>query len=65
MLHLKIAKYLRVNMDKPNSSDYILDVGANKGSMTKLFLNLYRGVKILAFEPLPIFKVKSSQVKSS
>jgi len=52
-------------MDKPNSSDYILDIGANKGSMTKLFLNLYSGVKILAFEPIPIFKVKSSQVKSN
>jgi len=51
-------------MDKPNSSDYILDIGANKGSMTKLFLNLYSGVKILAFEPIPIFKVKSSQCRS-
>jgi len=51
-------------MGKPILGDYIFDVGANKGSMTKLFLKLYKNFTIIAFEPLPIFKVKSSQVKS-
>jgi FkbM family methyltransferase len=51
-------------MGKPNLGDYIFDVGANKGSMTKLFLRLYsKKVNIIAFEPLSMFKVKSSSVK--
>lgn len=51
-------------MGKPNLGDYIFDVGANKGSMTKLFLRLYsKKVNIIAFEPLSMFKFKSSSVK--
>ena len=65
LLHLKLAAYLKKNVRKPRTSEVIFDVGANQGSMTKLFLKLYKGIKIFAFEPLPIFKVKSSQVKSS
>ena len=65
ILHIKIAVYLKRNMGKPILGDYIFDVGANKGSMTKLFLKLYKNLITIAFEPLPIFKVKSSQVKSS
>jgi FkbM family methyltransferase len=60
---LKIALYLRRNIGKPNLGDYIFDVGANKGSMTKLYLRLYREINIIAFEPLSIFKFKSDQVK--
>ena len=65
LFHLKLAAYLKKNVRKPRTSEVIFDVGANQGSMTKLFLKLYKGTKIFAFEPLPIFKVKSSQVKSS
>lgn len=65
LLHLKLAAYLKKNVRKPRTSEVIFDVGANRGSMTKLFLKLYKTSQIFAFEPLPIFKVKSSQVKSS
>ena len=63
LLHLRLAAYLKKNLTKPGASEVIFDVGANQGSMTKLFLNLYKKTKIFAFEPLPIFKAKSSQVK--
>jgi FkbM family methyltransferase len=60
---LKIALYLRRNIGKPNLGDYIFDVGANKGMMSRLFLKLYREINIIAFEPLAIFKFKSDQVE--
>jgi FkbM family methyltransferase len=60
---LKIALYLRRNISKPNLGDYIFDVGANKGMMSRLFLKLYREINIIAFEPLSIFKFKSDQVE--
>jgi FkbM family methyltransferase len=60
---LKIALYLRRNIGKPNLGDYIFDVGANKGMMSRLFLKLYREINIIAFEPLSIFKFKSDQVE--
>ena len=60
---MKIALYLRRNIGKPNLGDYIFDVGANKGMMSRLFLNLYREINIIAFEPLSIFKFKSDQVE--
>jgi FkbM family methyltransferase len=63
ILHLKIALYLRRNIGKPNLGDYIFDVGANKGMMSRLFLKLYREINIIAFEPLSIFKFKSDQVE--
>jgi FkbM family methyltransferase len=63
ILHLKIALYLRRNIGKPNLGDYIFDVGANKGSMTKLYLRLYKKINMIAFEPLSVFKFKSDQVK--
>jgi FkbM family methyltransferase len=50
-------------MGKPNPGDYIFDVGANKGMMSRLFLKLYREIHIIAFEPLAIFKFKSDQVE--
>jgi len=59
----KIALYLRRNIGKPNLSDYILDVGANKRITSILFLKLYKEINIIAFEPLPIFKFKSDQVE--
>jgi FkbM family methyltransferase len=65
LLHLKLAAYLEKNVRKPGTSEVIFDVGANQGSMTKLFLKLYKEIKIFAFEPLPIFRVNSSRVKSS
>jgi len=55
--------YLRRNIGKPNLGDYIFDVGANKGMMSRLFLKLYKEINIIAFEPLPIFKFKSDQVE--
>ena len=55
--------YLRRNIGKPNLGDYIFDVGANKGMMSRLFLKLYREINIIAFEPLSIFKFKSDQVE--
>lgn len=60
---MKIALYLRRNISKPNLGDYIFDVGANKGMMSRLFLKLYREINIIAFEPLSIFKFKSDQVE--
>ena len=42
---------------------HIFDVGANKGSMTKLYLRLYKKINIIAFEPLSVFEFKSDQVK--
>ena len=54
ILHLKIALYLRRNIGKPNPGDYIFDVGANKGSMTKLYLRLYKKINMIAFEPLSV-----------
>ena len=60
---MKIALYLRRNIGKPNLGDYIFDVGANKGMMSRLFLKLYREINIIAFEPLSIFKFKSDQVE--
>ncbi len=43
--------------------DVIFDVGANIGSTSKIYMKLYRNIKIIAFEPLPIFKIKSNQIK--
>ena len=60
---MKIALYLRRNISKPNLGDYIFDVGANKGMMSRLFLKLYREINTIAFEPLSIFKFKSDQVE--
>ena len=61
---MKIALYLRRNnIGKPNLGDYIFDVGANKGMMSRLFLKLYKEITIIAFEPLSIFKFKSDQVE--
>ena len=60
---MKIALYLRRNISKPNLGDYIFDVGANKGMMSRLFLKLYSEINIIAFEPLSIFKFKSDQVE--
>ena len=60
---MKIALYLRRNIGKPNLGDYIFDVGANKGMMSRLFLKLYGEINIIAFEPLSIFKFKSDQVE--
>lgn len=54
---------MKRSIRRPNSGDYIFDVGANKGSMTKLYLRLYKKINIIAFEPLPVFKFKSDQVK--
>jgi FkbM family methyltransferase len=63
IFHLKLARYLKRKIYRPNLGDYIFDVGANKGSMTKLYLRLYKKIKVIAFEPLPVFKLKSDQVK--
>ncbi len=63
IFHLKIAIYVKRNMGKPSLGDYIFDVGANKATMSKLFLKLYKDINIIAFEPLPIFQFKSDQVK--
>lgn len=60
---MKIALYLRRNISEPNLGDYIFDVGANKGMMSRLFLKLYREINIISFEPLSIFKLKSDQVE--
>ena len=54
---------MRRNIGKPTLGDYIFDVGANKGMMSRLFLKLYREINIIAFEPLSIFKFKSDQVE--
>jgi hypothetical protein len=63
IFHLKLARYLKRNICRPNLGDYIFDVGANKGSMTKLYLRLYKKINIIAFEPLSVFEFKSDQVK--
>ena len=55
--------YLRRNIGKPTLGDFIFNVGANKGGMSRLFLKLYKEIKVIAFEPLSIFKFKSDQVK--
>lgn len=60
---MKITLYLKRNIGKPYLGDYIFDVGANKGVMSRLFLKLYREINIIAFEPLSIFKFKSDQVE--
>lgn len=62
-LHLRIALYYKRQIPKPILGDYIFDVGAHKGSVTKLFLRIFKNTAIIAFEPLPIFKIKSNQVK--
>ena len=62
-LHLRIALYYKRKILKPILGDYIFDVGANKGSVTKLFLRIFKNTAIIAFDPLPIFKIKSNQVK--
>lgn len=62
IFHLKLTIYYKKNLRHPRPGEYILDVGANKGSMSKLFSRLYRNTKIFSFEPLPIFQVQSSQV---
>ena len=60
IFHLKLVIYFKRNLGQSIRGDYIFDVGANKGAMSKLFLKLYKNAKILAFEPLPIFQVESS-----
>jgi FkbM family methyltransferase len=60
---MKIALYLKRKIGKPNLDDYIFDVGANKGSTSRLYVGLYKRTNIIAFEPLPIFKFNSNQVK--
>ena len=62
-LHLRIAVYYKKLIPKPILGDYILDVGAHKGSVTKLFLRILKNTAIIAFDPLPLFKIKSKQVK--
>jgi FkbM family methyltransferase len=52
-----------LNLGHPSPDDYIFDVGANKGSMVKLFARLYPKTRIFAFEPLSIFKNQVSSVK--
>jgi FkbM family methyltransferase len=59
---LKLAIYLKRNLKHSRPGEYIFDVGANKGSMSKIFARLYQNTKIFAFEPLPIFQVKSSRI---
>jgi len=63
IFHLRLVVYYYFNLKKYSRGDYIFDVGANKGAMSKLFLKLYENAKIIAFEPLPIFQVESSGVK--
>jgi FkbM family methyltransferase len=65
IFHLRLVVYYYFNLKKYSRGDYIFDVGANKGAMSKLFLKLYENAKIIAFEPLPIFQVESSRVKWS
>ncbi len=63
IFHLKLVIYFKRNLGQSIRGDYIFDVGANKGSMSNLFARFYPNTSIYAFEPLPIFKVKSNRVK--
>ena len=63
MFHLKLLIYFKRNLGQLSRGDYIFDVGANKGSMSSLFARFYPDTCIYAFEPLPIFKIKSNRVK--
>ena len=60
IFHLRLKKYLRANLGQPSIGDVIFDVGANIGSTSKIYMKLYRSIKIIAFEPLPIFRIKSN-----
>jgi FkbM family methyltransferase len=62
IFHLKLAIYFKRNLGQSSQGEFIFDVGANKGSMSKLFARLYHNTKIFAFEPLPIFQLQLSQV---
>jgi FkbM family methyltransferase len=62
-LHLRILMFFRRSLAQPGFGSVIFDVGANKGALTKLYLKLYKDIKIIAFEPLPIFKIKSERVE--
>jgi len=61
--HLRLSIYLRRNLTQPSEGDFVFDVGASKGATSKIFLRLFPGINIIAFEPLPIFKVKSLKVE--
>lgn len=54
---------MKVNLSQAAPDDVILDVGANKGSTSKIYMKLWKLNKIIAIEPLPIFKIKSSQIR--
>jgi len=62
LLHLRVTHYLSNNLKPPANHDYIIDVGANKGTTSKLYLRLFREAKIVAIEPLPIFNVESKRI---
>jgi len=62
-LHFRRALYYKRKILKPSLGDYIFDVGTNKGSATKLFLRVFKKTAIIAFDPLPNFKINSNQVK--
>lgn len=49
-----IKKFLKKILTKPT---YIIDIGAHKGSYSKLFFKLYNNTRIVLFEPnLTLYK---------
>jgi FkbM family methyltransferase len=63
IFHVRLAVYLLWNLKKPQKDDFIFDIGANKGTISKLYSKIYQGPKIIAIEPLPIFELKSDQIE--
>jgi FkbM family methyltransferase len=63
LFHLRLSVFFLKGLNRPIENDYIIDVGANRGTISKLFLRLYKGTNIIAVEPLPIFKISSQQIE--
>jgi FkbM family methyltransferase len=60
---LQVSRYLSRSINPSTSGDYIFDVGANRGSISKIYLRLFPGTRIIAIEPLPIFSLESELIE--
>jgi len=63
LFNLRVSLYLSSNPDRPLDGDVILDVGANRGSISKIYSRLFPKTRIIAVEPLQVFKAKSMQIE--
>ena len=63
VFQIRVSRYLSRNINQSSRIEYIFDVGANRGTISKAYLRLFPGARIIAIEPLPIFKIESEQIE--